>query len=68
MVSVVAEVAIRRDGAVLWITLDRPEALNALNAPMYAGLAVALEEAADPGRAGRRAHRRRARLLRRART
>ena len=48
MVSVVAEVSIRRDGAVLWITLDRPDALNALNAPMYAGLAVALEEAADP--------------------
>ena len=48
MVCAVAEVAIRRDGAVLWITLDRPEALNALNAPMFAGLAVALEEAADP--------------------
>ena len=34
MVSVVAEVSIRRDGAVLWITLDRPDALNALNGPM----------------------------------
>jgi 2-(1,2-epoxy-1,2-dihydrophenyl)acetyl-CoA isomerase len=43
----VAEVAIRRDGPVLWITLDRPEALNALSAPMNAGLAAALEEAAD---------------------
>jgi enoyl-CoA hydratase/carnithine racemase len=42
MVGGVAEVAIRRDGPVLWITLDRPEALNALNAPMAAGLAVAL--------------------------
>src|SRR5262249_51154817 len=48
MVAVVAEVAIRRDGAVLWITLNRPEALNALNAPMYAGLAAALEEAGAP--------------------
>src|SRR4051794_10814878 len=48
MVGDVAEVAIRRDGPVLWITLDRPEALNALNAPMAAGLAVALGEAADP--------------------
>ena len=47
MVGGVAEVAIRRDGPVLWITLDRPEALNALNAPMAAGLAVALEEAAE---------------------
>ena len=33
---------------MLWITLNRPDALNALNAPMYDGLAVALEEAADP--------------------
>jgi 2-(1,2-epoxy-1,2-dihydrophenyl)acetyl-CoA isomerase len=43
-----AEVAIRRDGAILWITLSRPEVLNALNAPMHAGLAIALEEARDP--------------------
>src|SRR5262249_42494444 len=43
----VAEVLIRREGAVLWITLNRPEALNALNPPMYAGLAIALEQAAD---------------------
>jgi 2-(1,2-epoxy-1,2-dihydrophenyl)acetyl-CoA isomerase len=43
-----AEVAIRREGAVLWITLGRPDQLNALNAPMHAGLAVALEEARDP--------------------
>jgi 2-(1,2-epoxy-1,2-dihydrophenyl)acetyl-CoA isomerase len=44
----VAEVAIRRDGPVLWITLDRPEAHNALNAPMAEHLAAALEEAARP--------------------
>jgi 2-(1,2-epoxy-1,2-dihydrophenyl)acetyl-CoA isomerase len=48
MVCVVAEVAIRREGPVLWITLNRPDSLNALNAPMHAGLAVALEEARDP--------------------
>jgi 2-(1,2-epoxy-1,2-dihydrophenyl)acetyl-CoA isomerase len=43
-----AEVALRRDGPVLWITLNRPDRLNALDAPMHAGLAVALEEARDP--------------------
>src|SRR5436189_96723 len=48
MVCAVAEVAIRREGPVLWITLHRPEALNALDAPTYAGLAIALEEAAAP--------------------
>jgi len=48
MVCVVAEVLITREGPALWITLNRPEALNALNPPMYAGLAAALEEAADP--------------------
>ena len=48
MVSVVAEVEIRREGSVLWITLSRPDVLNALNGTMNAGLAVALEEARDP--------------------
>ena len=48
MVCAVAEVEIRREGPVLWITLNRPEVLNALNAPMHAGLAVALDEARDP--------------------
>ncbi len=48
MVSAVAEVEITRDGAVLTITLNRPDVLNALNAPMLAGLAAALEEAREP--------------------
>src|SRR5439155_25333510 len=43
------EVETSRDGAVLTITLTRPEVLNALNAAMHAGLAAALKEAArDP--------------------
>jgi 2-(1,2-epoxy-1,2-dihydrophenyl)acetyl-CoA isomerase len=43
-----AEVATRREGAVLTITLDRPDVLNALNAAMQQQLAAALEEARDP--------------------
>jgi enoyl-CoA hydratase/carnithine racemase len=47
-----AEVATSRAGAVLTITLDRPDVLNALNAAMQDGLAAALELALDPaGRA-----------------
>lgn len=37
-----------RDGAVLTITLNRPEVYNAINRAMHDGLAAALEEAADP--------------------
>jgi 2-(1,2-epoxy-1,2-dihydrophenyl)acetyl-CoA isomerase len=44
----VAEVESRRDGAVLKITLNRPEVLNALNGPAHAALAAALEEARAP--------------------
>jgi 2-(1,2-epoxy-1,2-dihydrophenyl)acetyl-CoA isomerase len=47
MVSVVAEVETSRAGAVLTIRLNRPDVLNALNAPAHAGLATALEEARD---------------------
>ncbi|HZQ03189.1 MAG TPA: DUF4389 domain-containing protein [Gaiellaceae bacterium] len=43
-----AELATSRDGAVLTITLDRPEVLNALNAALHEALAAALAEAADP--------------------
>jgi 2-(1,2-epoxy-1,2-dihydrophenyl)acetyl-CoA isomerase len=41
----VGEVESRRDGAVLTITLNRPDVLNAFNAKMHEALAAALEEA-----------------------
>lgn len=37
-----------RDGAVLTITLNRPEVYNAINRAMHDELAAALEQAADP--------------------
>jgi 2-(1,2-epoxy-1,2-dihydrophenyl)acetyl-CoA isomerase len=37
-----------REGAVLTITLNRPDVYNAINRAMHAGLAAALEQAADP--------------------
>jgi 2-(1,2-epoxy-1,2-dihydrophenyl)acetyl-CoA isomerase len=43
-----AEVELARDGAVLTITLNRPEVFNAFNAALHAALADALGEAADP--------------------
>jgi 2-(1,2-epoxy-1,2-dihydrophenyl)acetyl-CoA isomerase len=43
-----AEVETRRDGAVLTITLNRPDVLNAFNAAMHEALAAALKEARDP--------------------
>jgi 2-(1,2-epoxy-1,2-dihydrophenyl)acetyl-CoA isomerase len=43
-----AEVETRHDGPVMTITLNRPDALNAFNAPMHADLAGALKEARDP--------------------
>src|SRR6266496_5378758 len=42
-----AEVETRRDGAVLTITLNRPDVLNAFNTEMHKGLATALKEARD---------------------
>jgi 2-(1,2-epoxy-1,2-dihydrophenyl)acetyl-CoA isomerase len=42
------EVLTAREGAVLTITLNRPEVFNAFNAALHAGLRAALEEAADP--------------------
>jgi 2-(1,2-epoxy-1,2-dihydrophenyl)acetyl-CoA isomerase len=42
-----AEVETSREGAVLTITLNRPDVLNAFNAAMHEALASALEEAAD---------------------
>jgi 2-(1,2-epoxy-1,2-dihydrophenyl)acetyl-CoA isomerase len=43
-----AEVEVTRDGAVLTITLNRPDVLNALNRAVHAGIAAGLEEAKDP--------------------
>jgi 2-(1,2-epoxy-1,2-dihydrophenyl)acetyl-CoA isomerase len=37
-----------RDGAVLTITLNRPDVYNAINGEMHSRLAAALDEAADP--------------------
>jgi 2-(1,2-epoxy-1,2-dihydrophenyl)acetyl-CoA isomerase len=45
----VPEVVTARDGAVLTITLNRPEVYNAFNAALHAGLGEALTQAADPG-------------------
>jgi 2-(1,2-epoxy-1,2-dihydrophenyl)acetyl-CoA isomerase len=43
-----AEVEIGRAGAVMTITLNRPDVLNALNGALLAQLRAALEQAADP--------------------
>jgi 2-(1,2-epoxy-1,2-dihydrophenyl)acetyl-CoA isomerase len=43
------EVLTTRDGAVLTITLNRPETYNAINRAMHEGLAAALADSADPG-------------------
>jgi 2-(1,2-epoxy-1,2-dihydrophenyl)acetyl-CoA isomerase len=44
----VTEVLTSRDGAVLTITLNRPDVYNAINRAMHDGLAAALADAADP--------------------
>ena len=44
-----AEVETRRDGAVLTVTLNRPDVLNAFNSAMHRGLAAALKDARDGG-------------------
>jgi 2-(1,2-epoxy-1,2-dihydrophenyl)acetyl-CoA isomerase len=43
-----AEVETSRDGAVLTITLNRPDVLNALNTAVHRALAAALRDARDP--------------------
>jgi 2-(1,2-epoxy-1,2-dihydrophenyl)acetyl-CoA isomerase len=43
-----AEVETSREGAVLTITLSRPDVLNAFNAALHKGLAAALKEARGP--------------------
>jgi 2-(1,2-epoxy-1,2-dihydrophenyl)acetyl-CoA isomerase len=42
------EVLTARDGAVLTITLNRPDVFNAFNSAVHSALRTALEEAADP--------------------
>ena len=42
------EVLASRDGAVLTITLNRPDVYNAINRAMHEGLAAALANASDP--------------------
>src|SRR6478672_13748785 len=44
----VAEVETSREGAVLTITLNRPDVLNAFNTDMHKALAAALKEARSP--------------------
>jgi 2-(1,2-epoxy-1,2-dihydrophenyl)acetyl-CoA isomerase len=44
-----ADVETTRDGAVLTITLNRPDVLNAFNSEMHRGLAAALKDARDGG-------------------
>ena len=44
-----AEVETSRDGAVLTITLNRPDVLNAFNSALHRGLSAALKEARDGG-------------------
>ncbi|HTR32702.1 MAG TPA: enoyl-CoA hydratase-related protein [Gaiellaceae bacterium] len=41
-----AEVEVTRDGAVLTLTLNRPDVLNALNRDLHRGILAALEQAA----------------------
>ena len=48
MVAGVADVEVTREGAVLTITLNRPDVLNALNRSVHDGLYRALEQAKDP--------------------
>ena len=47
MVAVVADVEVTREGAVLTITLNRPDVLNALNRSVHDGLNRALEQSRD---------------------
>jgi len=43
-----AEVDITRDGAVLTLTLNRPEVLNAINLAVHRGIADGLKQSRDP--------------------
>src|SRR5436190_22580808 len=43
-----AEVEVTRDDAVLTITLNRPDVLNAINGAVHTGIATGLKDARDP--------------------
>src|SRR5262245_53492052 len=43
---------VRRDAGVITVTLDRPDSLNALNAPLLASLRAALDNAASDSSVG----------------
>jgi 2-(1,2-epoxy-1,2-dihydrophenyl)acetyl-CoA isomerase len=43
-----SEILVTRDGAVMTVTLNRPDVFNAINRALQAALRSALEEAADP--------------------
>ena len=62
-------ILVERDDAILWITINRPQALNALNPLAHRELSSALDSFADRSRAARRRDhwRRRTRILRRQR-
>src|SRR5579884_2697779 len=45
----VSDVEVSRDGAVLTVTLNRPDVLNALNASVHVALHASLAQAQDPG-------------------
>jgi 2-(1,2-epoxy-1,2-dihydrophenyl)acetyl-CoA isomerase len=44
----VADVEVTRDGAILTVTLNRPDVLNALNRSVHEGLFAALQQAKEP--------------------
>jgi enoyl-CoA hydratase/carnithine racemase len=46
---VTPEIAVRRDGPALWITLDRPERLNAVTTGVLTDLADLIEESGEDG-------------------
>ena len=56
-----------KENGVTWLTLNRPERLNALSAEMTAGLTDALERLATDRESAHRHYRRRARLVLRRR-
>lgn len=48
--TTVQGLSVTRDGGVLSVTIDRPESLNSVTVPVLAGMASAIEDAADDPR------------------